>query len=155
MSIKFYKINDPYGSFSNFKKARMFLWGRWWNNTETPYQAAKCIDNAEREKIYNAKTPREAREIGQTVKMRPDWDSLDPKHDPFYEYKVKDRVMYECVLAKFVQHPNLRAELMSTGSETIIEDSPYDAYWGCGPDGSGKNMLGQILMRVRDELKGE
>ncbi len=30
-----------------------------------------------------------------------------------------------------------------------------DSYWGDGGDGSGKNMLGKILMRVRDELRGQ
>jgi predicted NAD-dependent protein-ADP-ribosyltransferase YbiA (DUF1768 family) len=28
-----------------------------------------------------------------------------------------------------------------------------DPYWGNGPDGSGKNMLGKILMEVREEIK--
>lgn len=28
-----------------------------------------------------------------------------------------------------------------------------DRYWGDGGDGSGKNMLGKILMRVRDNLR--
>jgi predicted NAD-dependent protein-ADP-ribosyltransferase YbiA (DUF1768 family) len=27
-----------------------------------------------------------------------------------------------------------------------------DAYWGDGPDGLGRNMLGLLLMRVREEL---
>ncbi len=41
--------------------------------------------------------------------------------------------------------------LMSTGKETIIEKTTNDD-WGCGEDGSGKNMLGLILMEVREEL---
>jgi predicted NAD-dependent protein-ADP-ribosyltransferase YbiA (DUF1768 family) len=28
-----------------------------------------------------------------------------------------------------------------------------DSYWGDGGDGSGKNMLGKVLMRVRDDLR--
>jgi len=28
-------------------------------------------------------------------------------------------------------------------------------YWGIGADGSGKNMLGKILMEIRDELRHE
>ena len=35
----------------------------------------------------------------------------------------------------------------------LIESSPYDYYWGCGGDGSGKNRLGKILMEVRTFLK--
>jgi ribA/ribD-fused uncharacterized protein len=154
MTIKFYKTNDPYGFLNNFKKARMYLWGKWWNNVETPYQAAKCINDKEREEIYNSKTPREARDLGQKVQMRYDWNNADPRERDF-EYNVKDRVMYECVLAKFVQHHDLRKQLIETGDEELVEDSPVDSYWGCGPDGQGKNMLGKILMRVREELKGE
>jgi predicted NAD-dependent protein-ADP-ribosyltransferase YbiA (DUF1768 family) len=30
-----------------------------------------------------------------------------------------------------------------------------DSYWGDGGDGSGRNMLGQVLMRVREELRGK
>jgi predicted NAD-dependent protein-ADP-ribosyltransferase YbiA (DUF1768 family) len=35
----------------------------------------------------------------------------------------------------------------------IIEHTENDDYWGDGGDGSGKNMLGQILMRIRTELR--
>ena len=35
----------------------------------------------------------------------------------------------------------------------IMEHTEKDAYWGDGGDGSGKNMLGRILMEVRDELR--
>jgi len=143
MTIKFYKTNDPYGFLNNFKKARMYLWGKWWNNVETPYQAAKCVSEEEKELFYKVATPREARDLGQKVKMRSDWD------------QVKDNVMYECCLAKFLQHPDLRAQLMATGDEELVEDSPIDSYWGCGKDGNGRNQLGKTLMRIREELKGE
>lgn len=51
---------------------------------------------------------------------------------------------------------------MATGDEELVEDSVQnsdpahrDAFWGNGPDGTGKNMLGKILMKIREELKGE
>jgi predicted NAD-dependent protein-ADP-ribosyltransferase YbiA (DUF1768 family) len=37
----------------------------------------------------------------------------------------------------------------------IVENSPFDDYWGCGKDGSGQNKLGQILMEVRELLRHE
>lgn len=143
MTIKFYKTNDPYGFLNNFKKARMFIGGRWWNNVEAPYQAAKTVIKEEEDAIWECKTPREARDLGQKVKMRHDWD------------QVKDQVMYECCMAKFLQHADLRAELMATGDKELIEESATDYYWGCGANSTGKNMLGKILMRVRKELQGE
>jgi predicted NAD-dependent protein-ADP-ribosyltransferase YbiA (DUF1768 family) len=34
----------------------------------------------------------------------------------------------------------------------IVEHSEYDVFWSDGGVGSGKNRLGQILIRVRREL---
>ena len=34
----------------------------------------------------------------------------------------------------------------------IVEHTKNDAYWGDGGDGSGRNMLGRILMEVRRRL---
>lgn len=148
MSIKFYKTNDPYGFLNNFKKARMFLYGRWWDTVEHAYQAQKAFRMDEYDAIHQAATPRIARDLGQVVTMSPGWiQSWNEIH--------KDRVMYECVMAKFVQHKDLRIQLQATGGSELIEDSPVDYYWGCGAKGTGKNMLGQILMRVRHELQGE
>jgi ribA/ribD-fused uncharacterized protein len=75
--------------------------------------------------------------------MRSDWD------------EVKYEAMKVVLTAKFLQHHDLRKQLMDTGTEELIEDSPVDYYWGCGADGSGKNMLGKLLMELREELKGE
>jgi len=143
MTIKFYKTNEPYGFLNNFKKARMFIYGHWTNNVETPYQSAKTLTKAQEDAIWACKTPREARDLGQKVKMRADWD------------KIKVQVMYECCMAKFLQHADLRKQLMETGDQELIEDSPIDSFWGCGADGRGQNNLGKVLMRVREELKGE
>jgi ribA/ribD-fused uncharacterized protein len=63
--------------------------------------------------------------------------------------------MHQCVLAKFVQHKDLREQLLATGTEDIVEDSDIDAWWGRGPDNNGLNNLGRILMHVRELLKGE
>jgi N-glycosidase YbiA len=143
MTIFFYKIKEPHGYMSNYKKARFFIYGRWWNWVEAPYQAQKTLDPDEQELIYQSKTNNESRLLGQKVTMRPDWD------------QVKYQVMYECCMAKFLQHKDLRDQLIATGDEELVENSPVDYYWGCGADGSGKNMLGKVLMRVRTELKGE
>ena len=73
--------------------------------------------------------------------LRKDWES------------VKDQVMHEAVRAKFTQHADLRAILLGTGAAEIVEHTENDAYWGDGGDGSGKNRLGRILMRVREALR--
>jgi ribA/ribD-fused uncharacterized protein len=62
--------------------------------------------------------------------------------------------MLDAVKAKFSQHSDLQTLLLETGEATLIEHTENDAYWGDGGDGKGKNKLGKILMKVRDELKG-
>ena len=66
--------------------------------------------------------------------------------------EVKDKVMYEIVLAKFTQNPDLKEKLLATGDEHLEEGNTWgDTIWGT-VDGVGENRLGKILMRVRDEL---
>lgn len=142
--MKFYKLKEPGGYMSNYKKARFFIYNRWWDTIEHAYQAQKCVDPKEYDTIHQAPKANDARLLGQKVQMREHWDEIH-----------KDRVMEECVRAKFLQHKDLRAQLIATGDEELIEDSPVDSYWGCGADGAGKNMLGKILMKIRKELQGE
>jgi ribA/ribD-fused uncharacterized protein len=61
--------------------------------------------------------------------------------------------MREAVRAKFTQHPELLALLLATGDAHLVEHTANDSYWGDGGDGSGNNMLGRILMQLRDGLR--
>lgn len=143
MAIKFYKLKDPGGFMSNFWRARMFIYGDWWNFVEAPYQSAKTNDLTEKEEIRRTGDPMEARLIGQKVQLVSQWDH------------IKRQVMKECCLAKFLQHPDLRIQLMKTGEEILIEDNPTDAWRGSGADGNGRNELGKILMEIRYSLRNE
>ena len=64
-------------------------------------------------------------------------------------------VMRRAVARKFETHGDLRRALVETGAATLIEDSRVDYFWGIGADGSGKNMLGMVLMEVRATLMDE
>ncbi len=143
MTIKFYKSVEPYGYLNNFRKAPMFIYNAWFKNVEAAYQSRKTNNPDEREAIRLTSHPMTARDLGQKVTIISNWD------------EIKYSVMAECVLAKFVQHRDLRERLLSTGSEYLIEDSPADSWWGCGADGKGANNLGRILMATRVLLSGE
>jgi len=67
--------------------------------------------------------------------------------------RSQPREILRLVLAKFTQHPELRELLLATGDAALVEHTENDAYWGDGGDGSGKNRLGEIPMRVREELR--
>ena len=63
--------------------------------------------------------------------------------------------MYEANLEKFRQNPTIRKKLLETGNEEIREMTTKESFWGVGPNLDGKNNMGKILMRVRDELRKE
>ena len=140
MVIKFYKTTEPHGYMSNYWKAKFFLDNNWWATTEHYYQAIKTFDVNEQEQVRNAAKANDARLLGQKVTLRPDFN------------EVKDQLMKTCLIAKFNQHPDLKKQLLDTGDAELIEDSPTDFYWGCGKDGTGKNMLGKLLMELRKEF---
>jgi len=73
--------------------------------------------------------------------LRSDWEA------------VKNGVMLNAIRIKFETHEKLKCLLLSTGKRLIVENAPMDSYWVCGPDGQGLNKLGQILMKVREELE--
>ena len=67
--------------------------------------------------------------------------------------KKKDDIMLNGLRAKFTQYPNLGGTLLSTNNKELIEHYMYDTYWADGGDGSGANIFGKLLMKVRQELK--
>ena len=130
---------------SNFYPARVEFEGVAYETAETAFQAQKCLDAAERA-AFAPLSAAKAKSRGRKVRLRPDWES------------VRDELMERIVRAKFEQHPELAARLVSTGEMPLVEGNAWhDVYWGVDVDtGEGENHLGKILMKVRDELvKGE
>jgi ribA/ribD-fused uncharacterized protein len=117
--------------------------GKQWPTSEHYFQAQKFEDVEHQEAIRKTKSPMIAARMGRDRKkqLRQDWES------------VKVGIMREVVRAKFEQHDDIRQVLLSTGDATLVEHTENDSYWGDGGDGSGKNMLGQILMEIREELR--
>lgn len=142
-SIRFYKVKDQYGCFSNFSRHGFTLKGKKWKTNEHYFQAQKFVGTKYEEEVSLAKTPFDAAKIGRDrdKPIRNDWE------------EVKVEIMKEGVMKKFQEHSDIKNILLSTGDKEIIENTTNDYYWGCGNDGSGKNMLGKILMEVRSILK--
>ena len=142
-TINFYGRKMPCFEFSNFYRAQIYVDGRMWKTSEHYYQAMKFDGHPEHVKdVHNARIPADAAKIGRDKKrpLREDWE------------EVKDDVMYRALKAKYTQHPKLRKLLVDTGNAILVEHTVNDRYWGDGGDGSGKNMLGKLLMKLRDEL---
>ena len=143
MPIRFYGTRGTYGCFSNFSRHGIHLDGAFWPTTEHYFQAQKVHGTEHEDAVRRAASPKLAARMGRdrSLPLRSDWEA------------VKDDVMRCAVRQKFSEHAELRAVLLATGDEEIVEDSPRDAYWGRGMDGTGKNMLGRILMEIRAELR--
>ena len=141
--IRFYRTGDEYGEFSNFAAYPIELRGKVWPTSEHYFQAQKFAGTPHEEAIRREPSPMIAARMGRdrSQPLRPDWEA------------VKDDVMREAVRAKFRQHPTLQDLLLSTGDATIVEHTTNDRYWGDGGDGTGENMLGRILMEVREDLR--
>lgn len=107
---------------------------------EHAFQAAKTLLVSERIHILGAVSPGEAKRLGRQVTLRPDWE------------EIKIAVMTDLNRQKYAD-PALRNLLLSTGDASLVEGNHWgDTFWGVC-NGVGKNHLGKILMRIRDELQ--
>lgn len=141
--IKFYSTAEAYGEFSNFAAFPVKIENRTWPTSEHYFQAQKFTAKGYSERIRKASSPAMAARLGRDrkVPLRKDWEA------------VKIGVMRQALAAKFTQHPELKELLLSTGNRRVIESTANDDYWGDGGDGSGKNMLGRLLMEIRSGLR--
>ena len=144
MTILFYSTGGEYGCFSNFSNHPLKYLGQQYRTSEAAFQAQKFTEPSLQKRVRLAKNAGEAARIGRDRKLplRKDWES------------VKDNVMREVVMAKFQQNESCCRTLLGTGLEPLIEHTENDRYWADGGDGSGKNMLGIILMETRMKLNG-
>jgi ribA/ribD-fused uncharacterized protein len=105
------------------------------------------------EAVLKAQNPGKAKAIGREVEG--------------FDERTWSAHCYDLVLAgnlgKFGAHPDLRAYLLSTWDQVLVEASPYDRVWGIGLAATdeaarspsrwrGRNLLGFALMDVRERL---
>ena len=134
---------------SNFAGSPFTWRGREWKTVEHAFQAAKCLTDVESEMIRGCLTPREAKRMGRSVELLPDWE------------EVKEDVMLDLVRLKFRQNQELAEKLMLTGAAKLVEGNRWhDNTWGkcycrrCAGK-KGQNLLGKALMQVRREFQKE
>jgi len=118
--------------------------GHIFKSVEAAYQAAKCKDKTQIIFFVDL-SPGEAKKLGRKVKIRNEWED------------IKVLVMEELLEQKFKISP-YKELLLSTEEEILEEGNNWkDTFWGICPAGSGvgKNMLGKLLMKIRDNLRKE
>ena len=142
--IKFWYPDKENGYLSNLYPVSLIFEKITFNSSEQAYQYNKILDKESdlAKIILSETTQRKIAEVGHSIEeknMIKDW------------FKVREKIMYKIVLAKFQQNEILANYLKQTGNKKIIENSPIDFFWGIG-DGTGSNRLGEILMEVRNQL---
>lgn len=146
------EFKGQYRFLSNFYLAEVEFEGATYPSVEHAYQAAKTIDPVKRRSVLTTTdkrtgqlrqtTPGEAKDKGYALDLREGWDA------------IKVSVMIDIVRSKFSREP-LRQWLLNTGDQELIEGNWWgDQYWGVCK-GEGQNMLGKILMKIREELRNE
>jgi ribA/ribD-fused uncharacterized protein len=132
------EFKGDYYFLSNMYPAKIVYEGIEYTCSEAAYQAQKCLYIAGKQQFIGI-NGYDAKRLGRRVPMARSFeaDKLD--------------IMTAIVQAKFKQNSDLLERLMSTGTTHLQEDNTWnDTYWGVC-NGSGKNMLGQILMNIRQE----
>jgi ribA/ribD-fused uncharacterized protein len=145
--IKFYTTKGEFGFMSNFFRAQINCFGRTWMTSEHAYQAQKFsgMNQEDYDAVHSCPNPMAAAIVGRDPNRacRPDWNA------------VRDDVMRFVVLQKFSQNPDIQKALLGTGDRSLFEFDCKrgDQYWAIDGNGVGKNMLGVILMEVREILR--
>lgn len=147
--IRFYRASEkPFGAFSNLYRREIEFEGEIFATSEHAYQAGKPRKKAVRDWLMSAPSPSLLAMAAHGLYY---WDVA-----PGWSTSKFDR-MRAVLRAKFEQHEDLKALLLSTGTARLVEsatvDNEVNRLWG-EVNGVGRNMLGQLLMELRDELAG-
>lgn len=148
--IRFYRASEkPYGVFSNLYRCAVEFEGELFATSEHAYQAGKARKAEVRKWLLAAPSPALLAMAAHGLYY---WDVA-----PGWSTSKFDR-MRGVLRAKFTQHADLRELLLSTGDARLVEsatvDNEVNRLWG-EVNGAGKNMLGVLLMEIREELRQE
>lgn len=148
-------FRGKYWFLSNFYPCKIEYQGITYPSVEHYYVAMKVKNDQTingvyytsadfREYIAKIDSPGLAKKIGTMIKVRSDWEE---KKLEFMDYGLREKF----------KDDQLKEMLILTGNDMIIEGNYWhDCWWGqCNCDkcvGKGKNNLGKLLMKIRDEL---
>jgi len=138
-----YFYTPAFDALNNFSAHTVDIWSHRFPTAEHAFQWRKFRDVRPdlSDSILAAGCPEEAQRIAHANKP------AQPKD--WHERKVA--VMEEILRAKLAQHETVRDALTRSGRRRIVENSPIDEFWGAGPKGTGKNMVGVLWVKIRDE----
>jgi ribA/ribD-fused uncharacterized protein len=149
--ISFTKNDLPFGWLGNMFGSPIEFNGLTWRTAEALFQSMRFNDPALIALCLHASSP-----FGLKLKLK------QHKHEMIIAPKSHEDVdnMRKVLRLKFSQHPDLSIQLIATGNAILIEDvsarkSGNSKFWGAYLDNGywiGENMLGKLLMELREEL---
>ncbi|KSB91117.1 hypothetical protein AS593_06025 [Caulobacter vibrioides] len=148
--IRFYRASEkPFGAFSNLYRREIEFEGDGYKTSEHAYQAGKARKPEVKAWLMAAPSPALLAMAAHGLyywDIAPGWS------------KIKFDRMRRILRAKFTQHGDLAELLLSTGQarlvESATEDNAVNRLWG-EVNGVGQNMLGVMLMELREQLRHE
>lgn len=152
VSIVFRKTNEQFGGLSNMAPGYpILLGGVQIRTSEALYQACRFPHMPDVQRLILAQySPMTAKMRTKPFRheSREDWNS------------VRVNIMRWCLRVKLAQNWQKFSELLlMTGDRPIVELSHKDDFWGAkvADRGTvvGMNVLGRLLMELREELKQE
>lgn len=154
-TVAFCKADGEWGILGNFGQTPLVVDGVPFHSAEVLFQVMKFSDPGARKAVYAQKgqhAKMTAKHFEKTVGPRADWGEI-----------LIDALKF-CIMNKYVQSEAFRSELARTDDRFIVEvqsnhKKPADSYCAkLSPDGktwSGPNLMGRLLMELRDKGKLE
>ena len=157
--ICFHNPEEENGYLSNWYRSEFQVDGISFSSMEQYMMYEKAVlfkDQTTAEKILQTNDVAKIKALGRTVQ----------NFDDEVWAKERERIVYHGVSEKFCQNPELSQKLEKTGEEIIAECAVKDRIWGIGlsmkdedrlsiDKWRGQNLLGRILMRVREDIRNQ
>ena len=143
------KVKDPWGIFGNFSPTPIRINNVMFKTSELLFQLMKFKDEEPVIAVYNANNPKMTTKHWEKTHRREDWGKM-----------IVDAMKY-CLTQKYEQSEEFRQELERSKGKYIVEDQTSfpkktPDTWGVkqqGDDFIGPNLLGRLLMELRDNGK--
>ncbi len=155
--ITFHNPNEENGCFSNWYLSNFTAGDVRYTSMEQYMMHQKAVvfgDNEIAKQILATNDVGYIKELGRKVSGYRDnvWNG------------VRQIIVYEGLMAKFTQNPELKRALLDTGNAVLAEAAVNDKIWGIGlsmsdpkrldpSEWKGQNLMGYALMLVREKLR--
>ena len=143
------KVKEPWGIFGNFAPTPIIINGVTFKTSELLFQLMKFKEKEPILAVYNATPPKMIAKHWEKTHRREDWGRM-----------IVDAMKF-CITQKYEQSEDFRKELERSKGKYIVEDQTSfpkktPDTWGVKQQGSdfiGPNLLGRLLMELRDKGK--